>query len=173
MMPLADKDLSECRSISALRPVCPLQVPEAIEEKGYFHRMAADRIGRGSKAVYLFDVEWGAPEHNRINPDDRPPDFSHLVATAGDVSQMFGFGWPGEIETPKGQPPPDDLGARSWGDRKGRLVLAPKYPYGGLFGSHLIFRWSEAGSDYAISLHAWEPIAETEAALRQTVLSVP
>ena len=173
MMPLSDKDLAECRSISELREACPVQVPEAIEEKGYFHRVAADRIGRGDEAVYIYDVEWGAPTSNRVNAEDRPPRFSHLVAVAGDVAQMFGFGWPGEIKTPKGQPPPEDLGVRSWGGRKGRLVLAPKYPFGGLFGSHLIFRWKEAGDDYAVSLHAWEPIAETEEALRQTVLSVP
>lgn len=173
MMQLAAKDSAKCHSIRALRSVCPTEVPEATDEKGFFHRVAADRIGRGREAVYIFDVEWGAPQQNQINTVDRPPDFSHLVATAGDVSQMFGFGWPGEAKTPKGQPPPEDLGTRSWGGRKGRLVLAPKYPYGGIFGSHLIFRWRDGASDYAISLHAWKPMKEAEAALRQTVLSVP
>jgi hypothetical protein len=174
MMPLASRDLVECRSEPALRPICPTQVPEATDEPGYFHRArASDGSGtRGGSSI--FNAEWGAPYRNQINERDRPPRFLHLVLHAGEIGpSTFSFAWPGEPgKVPAGRAA-KSLGGRSWGSRTGELVLAPRYPYGGLHGSHLIFRWREAGNGYVVSLHAWEPVEEAVAALRATVLSIP
>ena len=51
------------------------------------------------------------------------------------------------------------------------LVLAPPYGLGGLMGDHLILRWRERGRDYAIGLHAWEPLTEAAATLDAVVSS--
>jgi hypothetical protein len=66
-----------------------------------------------------------------------------------------------------------DLGDARWNGRSGRLVLAPPYPRGGINGNHLLFRWREGGTRYQLSLHAWEPLTETVAALRAIVGSLP
>jgi hypothetical protein len=102
---------------------------------------------------------------------------------AGEIGpHTFSFDWPGgskgdcSFGVPGGgcaDRSGKSLGNRTWGERSGQLVRAPSYPYGGLFGSHLIFRWHEEGREYVLSLHAWEPVEETKAALRKTVLSIP
>lgn len=174
MMPLSQRDLAECRTEPAVAVACPTHVPEAVEKKGYAHRAFVNELGRRGTTYYVFNVEWGAPHHLQINPEDRPPRFSHIVVHAGDLDRnAFGFGWPGTSPPPNGQPPAESLGQRRWGPFEGELVLAPRYPFGGIDGSHLIFRWSSKGTEYAISMHAWTPVEETEAALRATVLSIP
>jgi hypothetical protein len=40
-------------------------------------------------------------------------------------------------------------------------------------GDHLIFRWRDAGREYAASLHAWEPFQETVETLEAIVASMP
>lgn len=152
-----------------LRPVCPRAVPRAREEKGFGHLARTKRFGNYSR----FEVEWGAPYRSGVNRRDRPPRFSHLVVHAGDLSQAFPFGWPGREDPPSNQPGGKDLGRRSWGEREGRLVLGPPDPFGGADSSHLIFRWRDGESEYALSLHAWAPLKEAEAALRRTVASLP
>jgi hypothetical protein len=53
------------------------------------------------------------------------------------------------------------------------LVLAPPFPVGGIDGDHLVFRWEDSELQYAISLHAWLPLAEVEATLKAIVVSSP
>ena len=164
MMPLAEGDLRECRRFEALRPVCPLQAPAARQDEGYGHRASSNRSGKGDEAAYLANIEWGAPYRNAVNERDRPPRFAHLVVMAGELDRVLGF----DVSNPE-----EALGKRTWGGRAGELVLAPPYPRAGINGSHLVFLWEQGGTDYALALHAWEPLDEAEAALRETVLSIP
>jgi hypothetical protein len=159
MTRLSPQAVDKCRTLEAMHAACPGQVPTTGEEIG--QRASFHRIGRGDEAAYLFEAEWGAPYGNRVNERDAPPRYSHLVVMAGDVGSLLRF------------KPARSLGKRSWGGRDGELALAPPYPHGGVNGSHLVLRWEEGGHDYAVSLHAWEPLAEAEAALRETVLSIP
>jgi hypothetical protein len=46
------------------------------------------------------------------------------------------------------------LGRFTWGTKTGVLVLAPRYPIGGVDGGYLVFEWTTDGADAAISLHA-------------------
>jgi hypothetical protein len=59
------------------------------------------------------------------------------------------------------------------GGKEGEVALAPSFPAGGIEGDHLIFRWIEADTAYSISLHAWEPGAESLESLRAVVVSLP
>jgi hypothetical protein len=60
-----------------------------------------------------------------------------------------------------------------WGTRDGTLVLAPSFPVGGIDGDHLIFRWQQDDTEYAVSLHAWKPLEGASATLRSIVESIP
>jgi hypothetical protein len=65
------------------------------------------------------------------------------------------------------------FGERTWNGRTGELLLAPSYPHGGMEGDHLVFRWTQGGLDFSLSLHAWDPLEETKATLRALVESLP
>ena len=155
-VPLVDtpsKVFIECSSHPELKPACPRQVPE-VEDVG-FQRATASREGN----TWVFFAEWNAPRPG-IDKRNAPPAFAHVNVLAGALEQRHGF----ESE---------DLGERKWGGRSGRLMLAPSYPQGGLEGDHLIFVWSHDDMQYSVSLHAWEPVEETEATLEAMVGSLP
>jgi len=63
------------------------------------------------------------------------------------------------------------FGRFAWGGERGTLVLAPGYPGGGEQGDHLIFRWRRGPVEYAVGLHAWEPLTRTAATLHAIVES--
>jgi hypothetical protein len=63
------------------------------------------------------------------------------------------------------------LGEAEWAGRRGQVVLAPPYGLGGLMGDHLIFRWQSGAREYALGLHAWEPLIEAVASLRSVVVA--
>jgi hypothetical protein len=64
------------------------------------------------------------------------------------------------------------LGTRTWGRKTGVLVLAPPEPFGGESANHLIFRWRDGNTEYALSLHSWEPFTETATILSAVVRSI-
>jgi hypothetical protein len=63
------------------------------------------------------------------------------------------------------------LGRMRWSARSGELVLAPAFPAGGELGDHLIFHWRRGAIDYAMTLHAWEPLPRAVSTLRAIVAS--
>ena len=69
------------------------------------------------------------------------------------------------------RPKPLLFGPASWSGDQGALFLAPSYPVGGQIGGHLAFWWRAHGTDYLISIHAWEPLTECEKVLRAMVAS--
>jgi hypothetical protein len=68
---------------------------------------------------------------------------------------------------------PVSFGRVTWARRTGALYLAPSFPTGGMLGNHLNFTWDERGTQYTLSLHAWEPLTETAATLQTMVERVP
>jgi hypothetical protein len=171
MMDMPVRDLAKCRANPDLEPACPTRVPSIEITDDLGHRSFVDEPG--DEPFSVFFAEWGAPYRNRLNARDRPPRFLHVVVEAGDLRRAYAF-WPGQVRPiDKRLPPARDLGARAWNKMAGRLVLTPPYPFGGLHGSHLIFRWGRPGHEFAVSLHAWKPLAEAEEALRRIVESIP
>jgi hypothetical protein len=68
---------------------------------------------------------------------------------------------------------PISFGRVRWAGKNGVLFLAPPFVFGGEIGNHLVFRWRAHGTDYLVSLHAWEPLRETAATLRAMLASTP
>ena len=63
------------------------------------------------------------------------------------------------------------LGRRIWGGKRGSLLLAPSS--GGLHADHLLFLRREGSIERAVSLHAWESLAESAATLEEIIHSIP
>lgn len=170
LMRLPESHLQKCRSFPAVAPVCPEEIPVVETDAG---RAQAFRSGKGH---FVFFSEWGAP-YPGLSPKNAPPRFIHLVIHAGDLSSAFPFEWPERTNglpdpIPKKRRPPLLLENVTWSGIQGQLLLAPPFPMGGLDGDHVIFRWSEDDRDYALSLHAWTPVAETLDALKEIVSTI-
>lgn len=139
-------------------------------------RAQAFESGRGD---YVFFSEWGAP-YPGVTAKNAPPRFVHVVAHAGELGKAFPFEWPTEKtplsdRIPKNRTKPTLIDNVTWYGKRGTLVLAPSFQAGGIDGDHVVFRWAEGRKEYAISIHAWSPLAESiealEAVLGSTTLA--
>jgi hypothetical protein len=163
------KAMEKCLKGETLRPVCPGKLPRI--ELDTFHTITAPRADWP-----VFSAEWSAPSP-KLAEKNAPPRFTHLVVQA-EHRDMFPFKWPSKPH-PQSSAIKDKrkeallLDTPTWGEIEGALVLAPSYPFGGIDGDHLIFRWEQAGKIYALSLHAWRPLNESIATLRAVVASIP
>ena len=92
-----------------------------------------------------------------------PPLHVHVEIAAIRVSPNT-FGWPSASGQPRrvsdallnpSRREAVSLGSVRWYGRRGELVLAPVFPFGGEWGGHLIFYFNNDGVRYAITLHGW------------------
>jgi hypothetical protein len=173
--------LRRCRSQALLAPVCPRRLPRA-------SNYSARRIDRDGLALKTFDIESGVPYADPAK--NAPPSFVHVVIEAGTLRDSLGsFAFP-----TKGMPaaPVDGLtrskerdrlvnrvpaavflGRVTWGDATGIVALAPPYKaVSSIHGDHVMFRWRRGGTEYILSLHAWEPFSECFRTLRAMVESL-
>jgi hypothetical protein len=106
---------------------------------------------------------------------NRPPDLLHLVVRAAPAGGTIE--WEEEPTTLRNGLLREErsagfsLGRRIWGGKRGSLLLAPSS--GGLHADHLLFLWREGSTERAVSLHAWEPLSESAAALEEIIHSIP
>jgi hypothetical protein len=167
--------VATCRRSPFVRPACPTIVPTTVHGG---RQVTFARLVWGEK---VFELGSGAetPGHPEL---DHPPEFVHLVVAGGDLDRMFPFRIPPPEPAVairnglRGKPraSPLSLGRFAWGCRTGRLFLAPSPTMnGGIVGDHLVYWWRTRQSEYAVTLHAWEPFEETVAVLRRIVRSVP
>jgi hypothetical protein len=167
--------LERCRGAERLGAACPSLIPSA---QWRDRAEWSTERGRILFAGDAHELAAGA-EHPGHPEQDRPPRLVHLVVLGGREAVTFAFEWPrpgGAVTLEDGLYARErrralSFGERTWGGRSGELVLAPAYPLGGISGNHLIFRWREEGSYYAVTLHGWEPLTETAIALRAMVAS--
>lgn len=168
--PAPPKLLRVCDKSPSLRPACPRLVPriKASQARTGRFRPAGDYQG--------VSVEWGVQASEGVTRANAPNRFAHLTLQAGSTGRAFPFPWPAHDGRPrfdgKLRRAATLLGRPLWAGRRGDLALAPSYPFGGVNGDHLIFRWAKGGRDYAVSLHAWIPLAEARSALRDLVESI-
>ncbi len=171
---LAPAKLAHCRRSRLLRPACPTRVPRV--RATFLSHLA--REGRGPSTLHTFNLERGGetpdqPERNR------PPRMAHIVLVAGDVDRVAPFAYPDRPTRlrdglmRRARTEALFLGRPGWHGRDGRLYLAPPFTHGGMLGNHLIFRWQTGATEYAVTLHAWEPLREAVATLRTVVASTP
>ena len=163
------KLIQECQRYEKLKPACPSKVPEIANPT--FRRAQASRRGR---KLWAFFAEWNAPLPG-LTARNAPPAFAHVNVFAGEVERVLTFS---VEQASEGKPPAKrdsalSFGDRTWNERSGEVLLAPPYPHGGIEGDHLIFWWTENGREYSVSLHAWNPLEETEATLREIMQSLP
>jgi hypothetical protein len=169
LMDLPAGHVTECRRFARLRPACPENIPVVDDSHG---RARSFRSGRDH---VLFFSEWGGP-YPGLTPKNAPPRFAHLVVHAGDLDGAFPFAWPTRRAAIR-DPIPNKrrtailLGAVTWSGKQGSVVLAPSFPTGGIDGDHLIFRWTEGGKEYAVTIHAWSPLGAGIDALEAGVAS--
>jgi hypothetical protein len=191
LAPTPVRALRACRRLPIVRRQCPRRLPQAGRGTGLGIQLWVCRRGdRDCPTWDAFNFQWGAesprrPERNRPGGNSG---VVHLVIYGGDLGgprgfqtkhadSAFPFDWPSQIRSLRDrlmneQRPKALLLLRTiWGGRDGELVLAPRYELGGLMGDHLIFRWRAGQEEYAVGLHAWEPLTEAAASLRSVLLS--
>ena len=181
---VAMRVLESCRRSWLLRPACPRLLPEA-------YRYVSNLCPAGKRGclfrerIDMFNVE----SLRSPNPKRRSPSFIHLVVYAGDLGgpkgfqtharSAFPFDWPDPSSARPlidGLSPHRGTDALAFGHREfwsvdGELVLAPAIQ--AMDGDHLIYRWRSGQREFAVSLHAWEPLTEAAATLRAIVAAVP
>lgn len=176
LVPAPPDALRACRRSSLLRPACPPRVPEAPFDPGS-EIYQAHVFPSGPGGTRTFDLSWGGeyprPERNR------PPALVHVVLVGGrPLGPLEGIDLPqprraalrdGLLRRERNRAL--SLGSVLWNGRRGRLLLAAPYPRGGIMGNHLVFRWREGRREYALSLHAWEPLTEAAETLQRIVAS--
>jgi hypothetical protein len=174
LVALAPKKLAHCRKSELLRPACPRLVPRV--RAAYLNHLAVE--GRGTRfSLATFNLERGARDPD-VPERNAPPRMAHLIVVGGHVERSAA----GVFDDLRSARLSNGLlrrtrnrslgfGTLRWVGRTGALFLAPSYPRGGMHGDHLIFRWHEGRRDYALSLHAWEPLTEAAATLRAVVAS--
>lgn len=184
MMDLPSRPASRCRA-TPLRPACPGVIPrvpyklvDGQAAGGLIHGIVVSGPRRVNQ-FWVFDLEHGAPNDSspRLN---RPPGVLHVTIYAGNIGEAEGgMAFPGgrrditlrdRIVAGK-RSKPLLFGPVTWSGKKGALFLAPSYPVGGQIGGHLAFWWRAHGTNYLISIHAWEPLTECKKVLQAMVAS--
>lgn len=133
------------------------------------------RIG----ATGCLGLQWDDLELQHAGAGDHPPIWAHVAIFAGKLKAAFPFVYPAAGKTvqlrnglfTRARSGALFFGTTTWGVKTGTLVLAPSYPGGGEQADHLIFRWRANATEYAIGLHAWEPLTQAAATLRAIVRS--
>jgi hypothetical protein len=157
-----------------LRPACPGVIPRVPNSHGL--------VVSGPQRVnqfWVFDLQHGAP--NESSPRrNRPPGVLHVTIYTGNIGQAIGaMAYPRARHNAtlrngivaENRSKRLLFGPVSWSGKKGALFLAPSYPVGGQIGRHLAFSWRAHGTNYLISIHAWEPLTECEKVLQAMVAS--
>ena len=176
LVPLAPNKLAHCRKTVLLRAACPRLVPRV--RAAYLNHLAVEAEGT-RLSLATFNLERGA-EYPGVPERNAPPRMAHLVVVGGHVERSAA----GVFDDLRAAALRDGLmrrkrerslgfGTLRWAGRSGELLLAPSYPRGGMLGNHLVFRWRDGRREYALSLHAWEPLTEAAATLKAIVASTP
>lgn len=177
LVPMPPAALSRCMT-ERLRVVCPTRIPDSRwrDRPGW-----DDDRGNFAWNGLFFELQAGA-QHPGQPQLDRPPRFVHVAIGAGEASALLPFAWrrkekatlhDGLLRGSAQRSVPLLFGARKWGGVEGELVLAPPHEGGGgVVGDHLIFGWEADSKLNLVTIHAWEPLEETEQVLRQIVESI-
>ena len=172
LTPLPGALRRRCEGAPHVGEVCPRRLPRV----AVAYRSTLG--GAPEDASMLLDVSAGGP-YPRDPDKNRPPRFAHVTLEAGDPELMTDLG----PTVPLDGEPADALldekrretmswGEAGWAGRDGEVLLAASFPFGGIHGDHLVYRWVEGEVTYMVSLHAWTPIEEVAPTLRAIVESI-
>ena len=144
--------LAYCAESQLLARACPHLLPRMAQPSPHWEASLCLRGHSGCAGLRWDDLSLVDAGYG-----NRPPVWSHVVVQAGNLARAFPF---------------RSIGAYTWGGRHGTVVLAPDFPAGGEQGGHLIFRWRDGSTDFALGLHAWKPLRQALATLRLMVTSI-
>lgn len=171
MGPAPSELLRDCRAEERVHRACPALLPIADSYRWRF-------IARSGDFVTL-DVAHGHPRNSARR--DRPPRFVHVVIEAGDLADAYPFEMPDEGTTrialrdgllEKRRTQPLLVGEDKWGGVQGLVVLMPGFEEAPtIHANHVMFFAQVTNGQFAISVHAWRPVAESLEALRAIVES--
>jgi hypothetical protein len=170
LAPTSAKALATCLKMPVIRAVCPARVPlvsggPVLVEAGCLDSAGA-LVPLGSRRCR--SASWSVMGRSPI-----PAFTGHLVISASSEDPQCQY-----PDEQRGSVADDALlsptrrkavlfGHVDWYGRSGALVLAPPYfAGGGPVGDHLEFCFDAGGVYYAITIHAWAPLAQSVATLR-------
>jgi hypothetical protein len=167
LVALGPDKIAHCRRSDRLAPICPMLVP----------RVRAPYLSNLSDQATdaLFNLERGIP-------GSAPPEAAHITVGAGDIERSDPFEHPTASDAvsrlddqllDKERQEPVSFGTATWGGTTGLLFLAPPFLHGGQLGDHLVFEWGTGNERAEYSLHAWKPLADTAATLREMIEALP
>lgn len=177
LAPTSARALATCLKIRVLRAVCPRRVPLLSVGRVVVSAGCLDSAGA---LVPLTSEQCRSAAWSVMGRSPIPAFIGHIVISASFEDPQCAY--QREIRGSAG----DDallsakrrqavsFGRVRWDAQSGELVLAPPYfAGGGPVGDHLEFCFRADGIYYAITIHAWAPLAQAVATLKQWVSSRP
>jgi hypothetical protein len=170
--------LKMCLAADFVDAACPRRV---LRVNGtYMARTWSTEAGRQTGEGWeTLDISFGSP-YLGIRRKNAPPKYAHLVIRSGDLTHASPVTYPDpEVPAQEITNRPAryrenviPLGTHTWGGRTGVLILSPPDPSASSPGDHLVFRWSDGGIDYEISIHSWVPLDLARSMLESIVRSI-
>ena len=172
LAPTPANALGACLKMALLRAVCPPRVPML---SGHAVVLSAACLDSAGARVPLTSNRCRTAAWSLIGAPPKPANIAHLVITASPNDRQCV--WPHELQARASDRLLNpsrrravSLGTVDWHGQPGQLVLAPPFARGGgVVGGHLEFCFRAHRVNYAITLHAWPPLAQVVATLNRVV----
>lgn len=175
MAPTPPDVLAQCRGVPLVATTCPTSLPRA---QHYVGKSISQPPGYRFNVFSISDgIPTGSPSK------DAPPAFVHVVLQSGrGLVRAYPFAIPSQgVGTPltnellkSARSTPVLISTATWGGRRGVVVLMPPYSMAETIDAgHLVFLWSDGGSDSEVSVHAWSPASQVLPTLQAIVESIP
>jgi hypothetical protein len=168
---LPDRAAEICAKGPPASRACPTLVP-LVKGSNY----VVDSFGKPGGRFQVVEMAAGAPSSKDFTRN-APPRVAHVVVEAGKPAFLIDLGDPAPavpLSSVLGQQIDGSQTVtleRSWGWNT-TLILAESFPGGGAHADHLVYRWQKGGTNYVISLHAWEPAGQAVRTLHRMVRSI-
>ena len=173
LAPTPTKALGACLKMSLMRGVCPPRVPML---SGHAVVLSAACLDLAGARVPLTSNRCRTAAWSLMGAPPRPAAIAHVVISASPSNWQCA--WPHELRAHAAgdrllnpnRRRAVSLGQVQWHGQSGQLVLAPPFARGGgVVGGHLEFCFRANRVNYAITLHAWPPLAQVVATLKSLV----
>jgi hypothetical protein len=165
--------LGACLKMALMHAVCPPRVPLLSGHPVVLSAACLDSVGA---RVPVTSKRCRTAAWSLMGAPSRPVDIAHVVIFAS--HDDWQCTWPHELRAHAasdrllnpGRRRAVSLGPARWYGQSGQLVLAPPFTHGGgVVGGHLEFCFRANGVNYAITIHAWPPLAQVIATLKSLV----
>ena len=173
LAPTPANALAACLKMALMRAVCPPRVPML---SGHAVIVSASCLDSAGGRVPLTSKRCRAAGWSLEGAPPKPAPIAHVVISAS--PDNWQCAWPHELRAHAASDRLLNPNRRraallppvQWYGQSGQLVLAPPFARGGgVLGGHLEFCFRANRVDYAITLHAWPPLAQVVATLKDLV----